>query len=287
MKYFASCSRFYLCDFNFAFTKPAQGNMNKYSGLLYLLCFGAVSYISVEAGLFDSSYSNVERLHGLSEQTWPLLWKRLHLSFLIIPAILCCRGLWKTQTRKITVLDFHFLVVFSGFTFMEVVGSYLIYVSYFQSLPEEEFLQKVLRIRAYTDWATLPMLAWIVAWSRHVRRGWYQRRNVIVFGLAVVSFMMTIIHSTMYAFLICIVGVLSNIAVYEFYKIHFFRSGVKSLFWIIIVSNVLFCASSLYGSLLSGGWTLVYINTISLVCMTTTVSVMFVKVLEEINEHKF
>ncbi|XP_039250618.1 uncharacterized protein LOC120328247 [Styela clava] len=261
-------------------------------GVVYLVLYAVVSYYTLQLGLFDSSYRDDERINSMlirSSDVWAAEWCKVHMLLTACSAVILIRGWRKTQHKKITVLDFFFLFIFIGLTLMESVGMYLNYRNHLPdiTLPNDFLFKRIARLNAFSDWASLPLLGWIIAWSRHVRRGWYPKRNRLVFAASVTVFFLAIIHPTAYVFGLSVVGVLSCIALYECYKVHFYRPGIKAMFWISLLTCILFCLIRISSFVFKPvNWIVFYFNVLSLASTTTTVSLMYLRILENVNEHK-
>ena len=72
------------------------------------------------------------------------------------------------STRKITQFDVYFLTVHNGFALIQLFSSFALYADWF-SRDSNFVVQQALLL---ADWSLLPLFAWIIVWSRHVRRGW-------------------------------------------------------------------------------------------------------------------
>lgn len=150
--------------------------MYLWSGSFLLISYSLLSFFSIELGLFDSAYVDDVRAKSMVIQNWSrweLIWQKIHMVFIVAFTGIFMTGLLKTNSRKITVLDFYFLTIFIGLSIMQSIGMYL---TYRYLSPDEDITDQLLikttRMQAFSDWSSLPAQGWIIAWSRHIRRGW-------------------------------------------------------------------------------------------------------------------
>nr|XP_002128085.1 uncharacterized protein LOC100181757 [Ciona intestinalis] len=254
--------------------------------LQVLAPFSVLSITVIWTGIFDQSYtSSGSVLKELEGSTATNIWTFV-CYFFMAACFWRVYEAWKYSNQvKITRVDVYFVSVLNGLALLQFAAHFLNYQSHFEPAKN---VTTILRMSAMQDWSMLPFLAWNVSWSRHVRRGWTPWHNWMMCGLASISYFLTLIHRTSFFFLLGIAVTLSGIAVYETYKIHFYRAGIKPLFYVILSLHLIFYTASLLDFIiLDFGWIFTYLSVTAFALMTALTNRLYIKILKEVNEHKY
>ncbi|XP_076807185.1 uncharacterized protein LOC143450501 [Clavelina lepadiformis] len=255
--------------------------------LRFLAPFCLLTVLVVWNGIFDDSY-NLKEAEAQAKKLPESAGTYWNVVLLFFAGTCFYRFIdaWQlARDRKITQVDLYFVTVLSGFALLQYASSYSLFNAFVN--PEGNAIL-ISRMTALKDWSVLPVFGWVVAWSRHVRRGWMPGLNWTVCIVASLSFFVCVIHRFSFYFLLGVGLTLSCIALYETYKVHFYRSQVGVLFYVLLFLHVFFFVTRLLDFVTDDfGWLWTYMFMTSFALIVALANKLYVRILIEVNEHKY
>nr|CAB3262678.1 uncharacterized protein LOC100181757 [Phallusia mammillata] len=237
----------------------------------------------IGTGLVDQVYTDVDLSKRISIEDGAL-W----MCFLFFVTVAC---IWRSyQARqlanggKITGMDVEFVAVLNAFTFAQLATAF---GEFRLSIEPEKNSVVIRRLNAVGDWSLLLFLGWTVIWGRHLRRGWDFQHNLVIYAASLLGYVPIVIHRTSFYFVLGVAITLSCIALYETYKIHYYRNNVKKLFYSLLPLTICFYIFRLLAYIFAGyGWYLTYAHITLFALMSSLTNRLYVQILKEVNEHK-
>uniref|UniRef100_H2YIM4 Uncharacterized protein n=1 Tax=Ciona savignyi TaxID=51511 RepID=H2YIM4_CIOSA len=254
--------------------------------LQVLAPFSVLSVTVIWTGIFDPSYTTASGYDSkqLTSGTESNVWTFVTYFFMAACFWRIFQAWTLSNQVKITRIDVYFVSVLNGLALLQFAAHYINYQSHFAAGEHETTIR---RMTSMQDWSLLPFLAWTVSWSRHIRRGWTPWHIWTMSVSASISYFLTLVHRTSFFFLLGIAVTLGCIAVYETYKIHFYRKGVRPIFYAILSLHVVFYVAYVLDFVFNAyGWFFPYISVTSFALMTALTNRLYIKILKEVNEHK-